>query len=166
MGRGGAERGMTKFVSHYEKAIDAKGRVSIPPAFRSAIGGQGDRLFCFPSFVDAALEAYGEAEYFGLLERIEGIVETPEAREQLEFAVITRCSELTLDGEGRIVLPERMLREAGIEKAAIFAGRGNRFQIWAPSHFAAHEAAAMGRAREYRHLLLVGGKPRIPQGAA
>jgi MraZ protein len=157
---------MARFFSHYEKTVDAKGRVSIPPSFRAALSGPGDRIYCFPSFVDTALEAYGQAEYFALLAQIEGIVEAPEAREQLEFAVITRCSELTLDGEGRIVPPERLLAGAGIAKTVVFAGRGNRFQLWSPETFAAHEAAATGQARNFRHLLLGTAPKSAPAAAA
>ncbi len=152
---------MAKFFSHFEKAIDAKGRVSVPPSFRAALDS-ADRLFAFPSFTDPAVEVYPPPAYFDLLERIDGVVESAEAREQLEFAVITRCAEISIDGEGRIAPPERLLKEAGVDKAVVFAGRGARFQIWSPPAFAAHEAAAMGKAREYRHLLLVGATKPAP----
>ncbi|BCW88738.1 Transcriptional regulator MraZ [Alphaproteobacteria bacterium SO-S41] len=155
---------MSKFYSNFEKQIDAKGRVSVPAPFRASVSALGgDRIYCFPSFVDAAIECYPPPAYFALLERIEGIVESPEAREQLELAVITRGVELAFDGEGRVMLPERLLKAVGIEKAITFAGRGDRFQIWAPEEFARIEAEAMAKAAQYRHLLLTGAKsPAIP----
>ena len=117
---------MSKFFSNFEKQIDAKGRVSVPAPFRAAVSELGgDRIYCFPSFVDQAIECYPPPAYMALLERIEGIVESPEAREQLELAVITRGVELTLDGEGRVSFPERILKSVGIEKAVTFAGRGD-----------------------------------------
>ena len=118
---------MSKFFSNFEKQIDAKGRISVPAPFRAAVSELGgDRIYCFPSFVDQAIECYPPPAYMALLERIEGIVESPEAREQLELAVITRGVELSFDGEGRVSFPERVLKLVGIEKAVTFAGRGDR----------------------------------------
>ncbi len=154
---------MSKFFSNFEKQVDAKGRVSVPAPFRGALAAQdADRIYCFPSFVDTAVECYPPAAYFALLERIEGIIESPEAREQLELAVITRGVELTFDSEGRVSFPERILKAAGIDKVMTFAGRGDRFQIWAPDSFAAIEAAAMQKAAQFRHLLLTGKGPVVP----
>ncbi len=146
---------MSRFFSTFEKQIDAKGRISVPAPYRAAVtGAGGDRIYCFPSFVDQAIECYAPAAYMALLDRIESIVESPEAREQLELAVITRGVELAFDGEGRVTFPERMLKLVGIEKAVLFAGRGNRFQIWEPGAFAKTEEEAKVGAAPYRHLLL------------
>lgn len=43
-GLGRQSQGWRVFVSTYESAIDAKGRVSIPASFRAALGG-GNRIF-------------------------------------------------------------------------------------------------------------------------
>ncbi|CAN0596771.1 unnamed protein product, partial [Laminaria digitata] len=42
-GLGRQSQGWRVFVSTYESAIDAKGRVSIPASFRAALGG-GNRI--------------------------------------------------------------------------------------------------------------------------
>lgn len=157
---------MAKFFSHFEKQIDAKGRVSVPAPFRAVLGEQnGDRIYCFPSLNedDNAIECYPPAAYFALLEQIEGIIESPEAREHLEWAVITRGVELTFDGEGRVVMPERLLKGAGIDKAAMFAGRGDRFQVMTPDAFARADAQSARTAGQLRHLLMKGGRlPALP----
>lgn len=150
---------MSKFFSNFEKQIDAKGRVSVPAPFRAAVTARdADRIICFPSFVDQAVECYPPDAYMEMLNRISAITETPEAREQLEIAVMTRGIELAFDSEGRIALPERLLAGAGIEKTLVFAGRGDRFQLWPPAAFAKVEADAVAQARQFRHLLLAGAK--------
>ena len=154
---------MSKFFSQHEKQIDAKGRVSVPAPFRAVHGAAGgERIYCFPSLNEAenAIECYPPDAYFALLEQIEGIIESPEAREQLEWAVITRGVELTFDGEGRVSFPERLLKSAGIEKAVMFAGRGDRFQIMTPETFTRTDSAAGRTAGQLRHLLMKG--PRSP----
>lgn len=154
---------MSKFFSQHEKQIDAKGRISVPAPFRAVLGNTGgERIYCFPSLNEAesAVECYPPDAYFALLEQIEGIIESPEAREQLEWAVITRGVELSFDGEGRVTFPERLLKGAGIEKAVMFAGRGDRFQVMTPETFGRMDAQAGRTGGQLRHLLMKG--PRTP----
>lgn len=167
---------MSKFFSNFEKQIDSKGRVSVPAPFRTVVTTLGgDRIHCFPSLDedDDAIECYPPPAYFALLERIEGIIESPEAREHLEWAVMARGVELPIDGEGRVVFPERMLKEAGVDKGVVFVGRGDRFQLRSPDSFARYDAKASKSAGQYKHLLMKGGAPAAslasvlkPEGAS
>ena len=164
---------MSKFFSNFEKQIDAKGRVSVPASFRAvvnAVAGEaaGDSIVCFPSLSDdAAIECYPRPVFDRLVDDIENIADSPEAREYLELAITARSVELSFDGEGRVSFPERLLSAAGIGKAVTFVGRGDRFQIWSPEGFAAVEAKALEMACASRHLLMR-GRPAAPkaEGAA
>jgi MraZ protein len=42
---------------------------------------------------------------------------------------------LQFDVTGRIVIPNDLLKYAGIKNKAVFVGRGNSFQIWNPDEF-------------------------------
>lgn len=160
---------MSRFYSSFEKQIDTKGRVSVPASFRASVqeaGGEkdGDRIFCFPSLIDSAIECYAKPQYDALLESVLGVIETPEAREQLELAIIARTFELTFDGDGRVTFPDKLLKAAGIEKAVALIGRGDRFQLWQPEAWAEAERKALEAAASLRHLLMRGGRtaPAIP----
>ena len=49
------------FVSTTVNKLDAKGRVSVPAPFRQILAQQNlHGLYCIPSFVSPALEAFGE----------------------------------------------------------------------------------------------------------
>ena len=59
-GLGRQSQGWRVFVSTYESAIDAKGRVSIPASFRAALGG-GNRIFLWSALDGSGcLEGGGE----------------------------------------------------------------------------------------------------------
>jgi MraZ protein len=45
------------------------------------------------------------------------------------------------------VLPKRFIDHAGISGEAVFVGRGQRFQIWAPEAFEAQNLRAFERAK-------------------
>lgn len=63
---------------------------------------------------------------------------------------------LYFDVTGRIVIPEDLLRHAGITDTAIFVGRGTSFQIWNPEAFRAAQDSALSRLRAARPNLKIG----------
>tara|TARA_B100000676_G_scaffold308492_1_gene369440 strand:- start:1491 stop:1802 length:312 start_codon:yes stop_codon:yes gene_type:complete len=65
--------------------------------------------------------------------------------------VMAMAYELPFDGEGRILLPDTLAKEAGIFDRATFVGRGTRFQIWAPENFNTNHQNAIAALRAKLH---------------
>src|SRR6202162_668856 len=124
--RGGGTRGaMDRFVSHYTLRVDAKGRVSIPAAFRAVLARDGfEGLYCYRTLDRPALDAGGNA----LLADIEALIALfppySEEREQFSAALYGTSEVLKIDGEGRVILTEALKSHAGIVDAVAFAGLG------------------------------------------
>lgn len=153
---------MHGFVSHYTNRLDAKGRVSIPAAFRAVLTRDGyEGLYCFPSPHQPAVDAGGN----GLISQIEGRLggfQTLSADHDLVSTALFGISEiLKVDGEGRAMLSETIKAHAGIADQVVFVGLGYKFQIWAPDRFAEHRAAAMRQA-----FGMLGGQPAGEGGAS
>jgi len=130
---------MDRFVANCTSRLDAKGRVSIPAAFRAVLSRDGfDGLYCYPSLDQHAIDAGGHA----LLAEIERLIARfapySEQREELLVALYGRSETLKIDSEGRVVLTDMLKSHAGIGEAATFVGLGHRFQIWEPERFRAH----------------------------
>src|SRR5689334_25212620 len=109
---------MDQFVSHYMLRLDAKGRVSVPAAFRAVLGRDGfDGLYCYPALDRPAIDAGGNA----LMAEIEALIGrfTPfsDARERLALSLYGTSETLKIDGEGRVSLSETLKRHAGITDA-------------------------------------------------
>jgi MraZ protein len=139
---------MDRFVSNTVLRLDAKGRVSIPASFRSVLARDGfTGVYCYPALDQAAIDAGGQA----LLAEIEALVNhfPPYSgeREELLVALYGRSETMTMDTEGRVVLPEELKQHAGITDAAAFVGLGHKFQIWEPQRFRAHLAKATATVR-------------------
>ena len=139
---------MDRFVSNTILRLDAKGRVSIPASFRSVLAHDGFAgLYCYPALDQPAIDAGGQA----LLAEIEALVNRfpPYSGEREEFlvALYGRSETVTIDPEGRVVLPEELKQHAGITDAAAFVGLGHKFQIWEPQRFRAHLAKATATVR-------------------
>ena len=77
-----------------------------------------------------------------LYARIESLDPFSEERDAFATAILGGSVQLSFDGEGRVVLPEAILTQAGISATGIFVGKGETFEIWEPEAFRAHEAQA------------------------
>ena len=153
------------FSSNYESALDAKGRVSIPAAFRAALGGAG-YVHVWPAFDGkVCLEAGGEdlrTYYRSILAQMQP---SDLAREAIAHAIFGRSKQLKMDEPGRITLPEPMLEAAGIEKAVVFSGAVDRFRIWSPERYAEYDAQMLAIARERQNELDAPFRAALAAGA-
>ena len=108
---------MALFLDSHVHKIDRKGRVSVPAQFRAALINQSYAgVIAFPSFRENcdAIEACGMDRMDQLSESLDSL--DPFSNEQNDMATVIfgAAVQLPFDGEGRIMLPERLLSAAGI----------------------------------------------------
>lgn len=165
---------MLRFVSTFTNRLDAKGRVSIPAAFRAILerdvyrgpeaagADEGGRapvaVYCYPSLDAPALDAGGERLASAIDGLLAGLPDYSDERDELSVALYGDVHLLAIDADGRIVLPEALRAHAGLEAHVTFVGLGQKFQIWAPERFSARRDAAREKVRDVGKLLAV--KPR------
>lgn len=155
---------MDRFVSTFTNKVDAKGRVSIPAAFRAVLerdgykSGGGAGIYCYPSLDAPALDAGGER----LAQKIDGLLsglqDYSDERDELSVALYGDVQVLSIDADGRIVLPEALRAHAGIDGQVTFVGLGDKFQMWEPGRFAERRERARNKVQDLRKLL--GGRAR------
>jgi MraZ protein len=145
------------FVSTIINKLDAKGRVSIPAPFRQILAQQNlHGIYCIPSFVAPALEAFGEtllAQFQERLRKFDPLFS--EDYDAQAHAVLGQTQLVNLDDEGRVRLPEELLAHAGITERVLFIGLDVKFQIWDPARFEPVQRERLARARAARS----GGNP-------
>jgi len=152
------------FLSTYVNKVDRKGRVSVPATFRStlATNREPNLLVAFPSVRLPAVECTGSDRMAEMQERIETLEQFSEEYENLSL-LFADAHPLAIDGEGRVILPERLKEHAEIAGEVAFVGLGATFQLWDPARFAQHSAAVRERARRQATTLPPrGGAPRRP----
>lgn len=134
---------MIRFLSNSVNRIDAKGRVSVPAAFRSVLSSAGiEDLYCFQDFVFPAISVGGP----DLLARLERRIEvadpfSPEAN-RMSLLVHGGGVFMRLDQEGRLMVSDFIRSFTGITDHVAFVGRGDHFQLWEPDALAAMQKAA------------------------
>lgn len=149
---------MDRFVSTFENKIDSKGRVSVPASFRAVLerdayrGEAAGGIYCYPSLDAPALDAGGER----LAQKIDGLLaglpDYSDERDELSVALYGDVQVLTIDGDGRVVLPRDLRVHAGIDARVTFVGLGDKFQIWQPEEFAKRRQLAREKVQAHRRL--------------
>jgi MraZ protein len=157
---------MDRFVSHYGLSLDAKGRVSVPAAFRAVLARDGfDGIYCYPALDRPALDAGGHAVLAEIEALITGFAPYSDEREQFSLALYGTSETLKIDGEGRVMLTDTLKMHAGITDAVTFVGLGHKFRIWEPSRFRAELAEATDKVRAFKAELGTRTAAAKPLGA-
>ncbi|HVY13461.1 MAG TPA: MraZ family transcriptional regulator [Alphaproteobacteria bacterium] len=139
---------MPLFLSTAINKVDKKGRVSVPAAFRAALG-EAEDIVVFRALYHNALEACSLKHLEILSNSLERLNLAPEIYELIETTIFGGAHQLPIDGDGRIVLPANLITAAGIEEEAAFVGRRRTFQIWNPQTHAAFDAKSREAARAH-----------------
>jgi MraZ protein len=151
---------MSHFLGTHLNRIDAKGRVSIPAPFRAslrALSVEGIApLVLRQSHTFACVEGWPARVFEELATPLDRLDVFGEDHEDLAQVLYSDAYPVEADKEGRIVLPEPLVRHAGLADGVVFMGMGRTFQIWEPEAAERRRAEARERARAKR-LTLAGG---------
>ena len=138
---------MALFIDTFVNRIDRKGRVSVPATFRAVLSVQSFHgIVAFPAFRYPALQCAG----MDFMEKLDAGVNTIDlfssAHDDLSVMLFADAKQLPFDGEGRVVLPGKLIEHARLGDLAAFVGRGQAFEIWRPEDLETAKAAARQRA--------------------
>lgn len=153
---------MTLFLSTYANKVDRKGRVSVPAPFRTALVTQSfPGIVLFRSGAHACLEGFAYATMEELSARLDHYDLFSSAQDDLATTIFAEAVQLPFDPEGRIVIPEHLLKHAGIDEQAMFVGLGRKFQIWSTAAYEKRRDDARRQVKEQNLTL-----PRMTGEAA
>jgi transcriptional regulator MraZ len=133
--------------------VDQKGRVSVPAPFRRVLE-EGDPDWAegaSPNFViiygrpgRRCLEGYSIRAIGEIDDMIATLPRFSREREIVERFINTRSVYAQVDENGRVLLPAKLREMIGLGDEALFAGMGDKFQIWTPDAYAEDEARIAG----------------------
>ncbi len=117
--------------------MDAKGRLSVPAFIRQKVERRSDEkvlvLSVHPEF--QCLLGYDANHSAAMHDRAEkrlGDNPDPFAELEMQAGLFAGTVDVPYDTSGRIIMPPRLKRRAGIEDLALFIGMGGEFQVWNP----------------------------------
>lgn len=159
---------MTQFLGTHQNRLDAKGRVSVPAAFRTALRGSDGvaALVLRRSHKHPCIEAWPRSVFDALDAPVERMDLFSDDQEDFATSLYSDAYPVEADKEGRIVLPEDLKLHAALTDAVTFMGMGRTFQIWEPAAADRRRAVARERTRS-RNISLPGALAAAkPEGSA
>lgn len=142
---------MSLFLSSYENRLDTKGRISVPASFRASVSNERFAgVVLYRSFTNNCIEGLSMSRMEQLANATDKMGVFDSELDDLSAMLFADARPLTFDVTGRIVIPEDLLRHAGITDKAVFVGRGNSFQIWNPEAFKKAQEKSLNNLRTTR----------------
>lgn len=119
------------FVGVHERQLDPKGRLALPAAFRPRLEPRCYLAFGRDKCIDVLTAEAFEQVANEMLEK----VRTGEMDRNQQRALAANTIEVTIDGQGRVNLDEKLREYAGVVLGAkvIVAGSFDRVEIWDPA---------------------------------
>ena len=125
-----------QFMGTHQTRFDAKGRMSIPAAFRTELRNKATdastALVMRRSHKHPCIEAWPAEGFQALAAAFERLDLFSDDQEDLTTALYADAWPVEPDKEGRIVVPDSLVQHAGLTDSALFMGMGRLFQIWEP----------------------------------
>lgn len=114
------------FIGEYQHTIDLKGRLAVPAKFKvklvkGAVVTRG---------LDSCLFLYPLDEWKTLADRLSKLPISKANTRAFARLMLAGAMDVSLDKQGRIILPDYLRKYAGIAKKVIIAGLYNRLEIW------------------------------------
>ena len=142
------------FLSTYENKLDKKGRVSVPASYRSYLSNLGyNGVICYPSFNNLCIEAWPQDRIEKISNAIDTLNPFEEKKDYFATSILSESVNLQFDGEGRILLTNKLLKHAKIKTSMVFVGQGKTFQIWEPTLFEKFKVTARKKSNINRSSL-------------
>jgi MraZ protein len=123
------------FLGEHRHSIDAKGRVSLPARFRSALPGP---VVVVKGF-DGELRVYTTEGYEGFLDELGSFDQFKGRVREVRRWFTANAAELDLDKAGRLNVPARFAEWAGLASDAVVLGSGDHIELWSPEKWDAYQ---------------------------
>lgn len=150
---------MPLFLSSFENRLDTKGRISVPSTFRSSLNTEPFQgVVLYRSFTNPCIEGLSMSRMEKMAAATDQMGVFDAELDDLSAMLFADARPLQFDVTGRVIIPEELLKHARITDRAVFVGRGNSFQIWEPSAFAAAQAKSLENLKAARPNLKIGGQ--------
>lgn len=122
-----------RFLGNIEAKTDVKGRVFLPAVFRKVLQASGEELLVMRKDIhQKCLVIYPESVWNERVDALRArISEWDDEGKMVLRQYMKEAETLTLDGNGRFLIPKRYLQMAEIDQTVRFIGMTDTIEIWA-----------------------------------
>jgi MraZ protein len=134
------------FIGEFEYRVDEKGRVSIPPKFRTEELKKEGAVLC-PG-MEKCITIYPLPEWKKLADSLTSGPIIPSKLRRLNRAFFATSFNVEIDGQGRIVLPIQLRQYAGIDEDVVIAGTNTYLELWSKELWQSEKTTSLEEASQ------------------
>ena len=129
--------------------LDAKGRIAIPARHRETLAQTcASRVVVTinPNRDDRCLWLYPENEWREIARNLSRLPPMIRQNQLIQRLMLGHASEVDLDGQGRVLLPNELREYAGLGKRVSLVGQMHKFEIWGEEIWSGSREQWLGEA--------------------
>lgn len=113
-------------LGEYNHNLDKKGRLAVPSKFRPKIGAGA----IITRGLDRCLFVFGAQEWETLAQKLVALPLAQANSRAFVRLMLAGASDVKLDVQGRILIPEYLRKYARLERRVVVAGLYTRMELW------------------------------------
>ncbi|MGD8744365.1 MAG: division/cell wall cluster transcriptional repressor MraZ [Candidatus Woesebacteria bacterium] len=130
-------------IGQYKSKLTDKNRLAVPAKFRQQLG----ETLIVAKWYENCLVLVSKDGWEDLLARLVGVKETVTSPvRDVDRFILGSAFEVSLDSQGRFVLPDVLRDFSDIEEEVVFVGLNDRIEIWSRDNWDSLEKEAEQRA--------------------
>ena len=118
------------FTGEFYNTIDQKNRLSIPAKYRKALGITNDKTFVLTRGFDACLFLYPLDEWKLVENQLSSLSSIRDKHRNFIRSIVRYANYVKYDSQGRIQIPEALLKYANINKNITVIGVIKKIELW------------------------------------
>lgn len=136
-------------LGEYKHTIDEKGRMAVPAKFRDQLetGAIITRGF------DRCLFIFSGTEWQKVVQKLVSLPFAQAGSRAFARLMLSGASDVKLDSQGRVLVPESLREYAGLEKLAVVIGMYSRIEVWDAEEWKTYKTKTESSADEIAEKL-------------
>lgn len=122
------------FIGEYSHSVDDKGRLAVPKKFQAALKSGA----VVTRGLDRCLFLYPKKDWAKLAARLAALPIAKANTRAFSRLMLAGAMDVSIDRQGRVMLPDYLRMYAGITKKVVVAGLMNRLELWDADEWASY----------------------------
>ena len=138
------------FIGEHEHTLDEKGRITLPAKFRDSF----PEGLVLTRGMDGCVYAYAKADWAAhVASRFASLDPLSRDDRMIQRHFFSGAAEVTLDRQGRIMMPGALAAHAKLERVVVVAGVFDHLEIWDRAAWRSQLEDVEGRAEDVAERL-------------
>lgn len=129
-------------IGQFQAKLDSKNRVFLPAAFRRALQSRDSgseqseeiTVIIRRDFFENCLVIYPVDQWRSEVDKVRARLNRFDNAQQMVYRkMVSEALELSLDANGRILIPQGLLDKVGISQDILFVGMEQTIEVWSPA---------------------------------